>query len=109
MRNTVLTNEHFYAVGEKHCLQDYVQKAPGTPRVQKKNMSATVEAIVGAAYLDGGMEAAKTVAKNLDIDVLEEDTPQDSSHDVLEDPLQKLDLDASEDTPQAGNDKKELT
>ncbi|KAL9580774.1 MAG: hypothetical protein Q9212_004300 [Teloschistes hypoglaucus] len=108
MRSTVFTNEHFYTVGENHRLQDYVEKDPGTLRVQKRTMSTVVEAIIGAAYLDGGMEAAKTVAKNLDIDVLE-DTPPDSSHDVLADPLQKLDLDASKETSQAGSDKTKLT
>jgi len=33
----------------------------------KKNMITTVEALVGAAYQDGGLEAAETVMRNLGI------------------------------------------
>lgn len=36
-------------------------------------MSATVEAIVGAAYLDGGHVAAATVVQTLGIQVLAEE------------------------------------
>lgn len=53
-------------------LSRYITKAMGAERmsqVSPKTMSATVEAIIGAVYLDGGMDAAKMVVRNLGIQV----------------------------------------
>ncbi len=44
----------------------------------KKAMSATLEAIIGATFLDGNLDAAKTVAQNLGFNVLDETMPRAS-------------------------------
>ena len=50
-------------------LERYIEKAPGAGKVSPKTMSDTVEAIIGAVYLDGGVDAVKVVAANLGIGV----------------------------------------
>lgn len=51
-------------------LERYIAKAPGAGgQVSPKTMSDTVEAIIGAVYLDGGVDAVQAVAGNLGIEV----------------------------------------
>lgn len=50
-------------------LERYIEKAPGTGKVSPKTMSDTVEAIIGAVYLDGGVDAVQAVTANLGIEV----------------------------------------
>ena len=48
----------------------YITKAMGAERtgyVSPRTMSATVEAVIGAVYLDGGVGAARLVVGNLGI------------------------------------------
>ena len=48
----------------------YITKAMGTERtalVSPRTMSATVEAVIGAVYLDGGVGAARLVVGKLGI------------------------------------------
>lgn len=59
-------------------LERYITLANGAPFVNKKVMTATVEAIIGAAYLDGKIDAAKTVAQNLGFNVLDGTLPRAS-------------------------------
>ncbi|KAL8716454.1 MAG: hypothetical protein Q9220_000361 [cf. Caloplaca sp. 1 TL-2023] len=70
LRINITTNASFNRIGTEHNLDRYIQvaKAQGGI-VSPKTMSATIEAIVGAAYLDRGMDAAKMVVRNLGIDV----------------------------------------
>lgn len=58
-------------VGFFHGIGNLVTQAPGAILAMPKTMSATVEAIVGAAYLDGGMDAVEKIVKKLGIDVCE--------------------------------------
>lgn len=69
LRSTV-TNAALQAVGNRNGLERYIGRPAGPyglGPVHQKTMSATVEAIVGAAYLDGGMDAAKKVVEALGI------------------------------------------
>lgn len=50
------------------------------PPISQKIMSATLEAIIGAAYLDGGLDAATTAAQNLGFNVLDGTIPSASFH-----------------------------
>ena len=69
LRNQFTTNSSFNAVGNRMGLERYIEKAPGAGKVSPKTMSDTVEAIIGAVYLDGGVDAVKVVAANLGIGV----------------------------------------
>jgi ribonuclease-3 len=50
----VLGNPNLAAVGFAHRLGDCVILNPGTLKVSAKTMATTVEAILGAAHIDGG-------------------------------------------------------
>ncbi len=64
LRNEVTSNDSLEQVGRLKHLDRYMHLAPGSsPEVPRRTMTATVEVIVGAAYLDGGMDAAKTVVE----------------------------------------------
>ncbi|KAL9596605.1 MAG: hypothetical protein Q9219_005688 [cf. Caloplaca sp. 3 TL-2023] len=68
LRNKVVSNKALVEVGQGNRLERFITPAAGASRVEWRAMSATVEAIVGAAYLDGGLDAAKVVVKGLGID-----------------------------------------
>ncbi|KAL8921519.1 MAG: hypothetical protein Q9208_005673 [Pyrenodesmia sp. 3 TL-2023] len=70
IRISTLSNAALQAVGNRNRLERYIGRPAGPDglgRVDQKTMSTTVEAIVGAAYLEGGMDAAKTVVEALGI------------------------------------------
>lgn len=48
------------------------------PPVSQKIMTATVEAIIGATFLDGGLDAAKTAVQNLGLNALDDTIPSAS-------------------------------
>ena len=69
LRIQVTTNSSFNAVGNRMGLERFIAKAPGTWQVSPKTMSDTVEAIIGAVYLDAGVDAVRVVTANLGIEV----------------------------------------
>ncbi|KAL8718023.1 MAG: hypothetical protein Q9181_008244 [Wetmoreana brouardii] len=70
LRNEVTSNASLDTRGLANSLDRYISQAPGSYVVMPKTMSATIEAIVGAAFLDGGMDAVKQVVQKLGIDVV---------------------------------------
>ncbi|KAI4237827.1 MAG: hypothetical protein L6R40_005852 [Gallowayella cf. fulva] len=73
LRTQVTSNASFIEVGNCYGLSQYIDRARCASDVSPVTMSATVEAIVGAAYLDGGHVAAATVVQTLGIQVLAEE------------------------------------
>ncbi|KAI4184248.1 MAG: hypothetical protein L6R41_004880 [Letrouitia leprolyta] len=67
LRNDVTSNMNLEAVGVRNGLGRFVDLAMGARVVTQRTMTATVEAVVGAAYLDGGMGPAEVVVKKLGI------------------------------------------
>lgn len=63
--STVLSNANFGTVGRAMGLDRCVILNPGTKSVSNGTMATTVEAILVAVYLDGGMEALARVATGL--------------------------------------------
>ena len=53
--------EKLHTVGTTKELEKHLFRDPSQTTDSKKVMATAVEAIIGAAYLDGGMEAAKTI------------------------------------------------
>ncbi|KAL8946420.1 MAG: hypothetical protein Q9222_007181 [Ikaeria aurantiellina] len=80
LRNSVTTNTSLNQIGVQHGLSRYITVANGESQcdIAPKTMSATIEALVGAAYLDGGMDAAKMVVRTLGIDVCDDEQEGDS-------------------------------
>ncbi|KAI4181252.1 MAG: hypothetical protein LQ346_006835 [Caloplaca aetnensis] len=70
LRTQTVSNAALQAVGNRARLDRYLTVAPGTESIEQRTMSATVEAIVGAAYLDGGMDAARKAVEAIGVDVL---------------------------------------
>ena len=63
----VTTNTNLNYVGKNLCLDQYVNRS-GTGNsgsVAPKTMATTMEAILGAVYYDGGMDAVKKVMKTM--------------------------------------------
>lgn len=58
-------NSNLAAVGFKHGLDKCVILNDGTPKVSNGSMATTVEAIIGAVELDGGVDATLQVATRL--------------------------------------------
>ncbi|KAL8704713.1 MAG: hypothetical protein Q9201_002137 [Fulgogasparrea decipioides] len=71
LRNEVTSNENFLAVCVNADLQQFISLPNGGVSIQPKAMATSVEAIIGAVYLDGGLESVKKVAQELGIDVCE--------------------------------------
>jgi len=58
-----VNNNKLATLGYGHGVDDLVNKNPSNPgAVSSKTMADTMEALVGAAYIDGGLEAARAVA-----------------------------------------------
>lgn len=60
-----MSNLHLSEVGFGHRLDTCVITNTGTPRVTANTMATTVEAILGAVYLDGGEDAVGRVLTTL--------------------------------------------
>lgn len=66
LREDVTSNRTLRIIGNRNKLGRYITLAENTAtEVNTKIMSAAVRAIVGAAYMDGGTRAAKTVLGQL--------------------------------------------
>lgn len=70
LRQTIITNPNLGEVGMKKKLRQCVQLGNGQSEVSKKMMASTVEALVGAVFLDAGEQgitAAEGVMAHLGI------------------------------------------
>ncbi|KAL8907521.1 MAG: hypothetical protein Q9171_005813 [Xanthocarpia ochracea] len=67
LKSQLTSNAHFRAVANKVRLQRFMTKPKDSDHCPPSTVSDTVEAIVGAAYIDGGLSPAKTVERNLGI------------------------------------------
>ena len=63
--SNVASNSNLAIVGRQHCLDRYINPTPGTVEISNGTIADTVEAIIGAVYLDGGLGAAKQVMERL--------------------------------------------
>ncbi|KAL9020564.1 MAG: hypothetical protein Q9185_002150 [Variospora sp. 1 TL-2023] len=73
MRHDVTTNGSLENIGNRNQLERFITRAPGAVWVTKETMTATVEAIMGDAYENGGMDAAKKMVEKLGIAALEQE------------------------------------
>lgn len=53
---TLVSDLNLYKIGSRHCLEKYVE--PPKQTMGKKKMATTVEAIIGAVWLDSGKDIA---------------------------------------------------
>lgn len=75
MACSVATNENLNKVGLQHSLQKLINDSPGRIALKKMRseeiapltMASTVEAILGAVYMDGGMAPVAEVMQKLGI------------------------------------------
>ncbi|KAL8817405.1 MAG: hypothetical protein Q9223_003756 [Gallowayella weberi] len=65
LRQRVGSNINLNSVGIQARLDTFVQRAGGTTVVSPVTMTATVEAILGAVYLDSNMESVRAVMQAL--------------------------------------------
>ena len=64
--SSVGSNANLDAIGRGHGLDQFVVTNPSSwGAVAPGTMASTVEAILGAVYLDGGMDAVKLVMRTL--------------------------------------------
>ncbi|KAL6719771.1 hypothetical protein ACLMJK_001692 [Lecanora helva] len=63
----VASNENLDTVGKRLGLDRYVEVAPGMRGIQVpwRTMAATMEAMIWAVYVDGGIEAVKQVMRTM--------------------------------------------
>lgn len=65
LRQRTTSNAHLDKLGKKHNLQTSIHGNPQNPQQISPNMvAATVEAITSAAYVDGGLPAARVVIEH---------------------------------------------
>lgn len=77
MSDVIMSNKSLDRMGVLNQFERYITLPDGGP-MPKKVMSATLEAIIGASYLDGNLDTAKTVAQNLGFNVLDGIIPKAS-------------------------------
>ena len=63
--STVTNNKSLAQVGRDIHIEQYISPAAGTIAISDGTIADTMEAIIGAVYLDGGLEAAKEVIERL--------------------------------------------
>ncbi|KAL9008018.1 MAG: hypothetical protein Q9173_006818 [Seirophora scorigena] len=71
------SNTSLERIGILNRLERYMT-CDSKPPVSQKVMTATLEAIIGATFLDGGLDAARTAAQNLGFNVLDGTIPRAS-------------------------------
>lgn len=67
-RSVTASDANLAFVGFSHGLDRCIALEPGTRAVSRKTMATTVEALIGAAYQDGGDLAVEQVVSQLGID-----------------------------------------
>ena len=77
-RLKVTSNQALEITSKINRLDSFITCPAEKDFVSQKKLTATIEAIVGAVYLDGGMDAAETVVQNLGINALEGAVPRAS-------------------------------
>lgn len=70
LSQSITSNKSLDLIGRRNHLDRYIILPDSAKGVASKTMTATVEAIIGAAYIDGGLEAAKTVLESLRIEAI---------------------------------------
>ncbi|KAL8742475.1 MAG: hypothetical protein Q9184_008251 [Pyrenodesmia sp. 2 TL-2023] len=78
MRLKITSNNSLEQMGILNQLERYINLPSSASSVNKKVMTATLEAIIGATYIDGDLDAAKTVAQNLGFNILDGTIPRAS-------------------------------
>ncbi|KAL8909412.1 MAG: hypothetical protein Q9207_000247 [Kuettlingeria erythrocarpa] len=70
LSQSINSNKSLDFIGRRNHLDRYITLPDSAKGVALKTMTATVEAIIGAAYIDGGLDAAKTVLESLRIEAI---------------------------------------
>ncbi|KAL8757281.1 MAG: hypothetical protein Q9184_004246, partial [Pyrenodesmia sp. 2 TL-2023] len=73
LSQSITSNKSLDLIGRHSHLDRYLTLPEGAKGVALKTMTATVEAIIGAAYIDGGIEAAEMVVESLRIEAIIEE------------------------------------
>ena len=60
-----LSNNNLVELGTRLGLGAFIEKQPSANQVSPVTMSATVEAIIGAVYIEGGMPSVSKVCRKL--------------------------------------------
>ncbi|KAL9601576.1 MAG: hypothetical protein Q9219_002410 [cf. Caloplaca sp. 3 TL-2023] len=87
LRFEITSNKGLELMGRTNDIGRYTSKRNGGPS-KFKSIPTTIEAVVGAAYLDGGMVAVETIVQNLGFNALEGAIPKASFKLRTESPYQ---------------------
>ena len=64
---TVATKENLDTVGRNLGLDGYINVPDGTQRIELRTMAATIKGILGAVFLDGGIQAVRAFMRTMGV------------------------------------------
>jgi Ribonuclease-III-like len=67
MRQQLLSNENLNRIGRRFRIEKLLVLSPGAETASDYMVATMLEAVVGAVYLDGGMEAVEKLMTNLGV------------------------------------------